>query len=57
MGWYPVSEIKIIRNYTPREIIVTWTDAILGAKEKRFAFDQEKEAMEFATKEFNLLAM
>lgn len=57
MGWTPVNKITIVRNFHPREIVVTWNDAVVGDKEKRFAFDAEKEVFEFVVREFNSLCM
>ena len=58
MGYFPVNQVIITRVYEPkREIVVIWHDGILGILEKRFTFEQKKEALEFAAKEFNSLAM
>lgn len=57
MGFTPVDEMSLSRDYKTREIIISWTDTITGKHEKRFTFEQKKEALEFAAKEFNQLAM
>ena len=57
MGFTPVNKMSLVRDFNTREIIVTWTDDITGEHEKRFAFEQKQEALEFAAKEFNSLAM
>lgn len=57
MGYTPVDQITLIRDYKTREIVVSWVDGITGNHEKRFGFEQNKEALEFAAREFNQLAM
>lgn len=57
MGWYPVNQMSLTRDSETREIVVKWTDAMLGEQEKRFTWEQKEEALEFASKEFNQLAM
>lgn len=57
MGWTPVNKMAITRDFKTREIVITWHDEILGDKEKRFTFEQKKEAFEFAAREFNSPAM
>jgi len=57
MGWYPVNSMSLKRDSDTREIIITWHDDVTGDHEKRFTWEQKKEALEFATKEFNSVAM
>ena len=57
MGWTPVNKISLERDFKTREIIIKWHDDMLGDKEKRFPFEQKKEAMEFVAHEFNNLCM
>lgn len=47
----------LIRDFETREIVVSWVDDVTGDHEKRFPFDQKKEALEFSANEFNQLAM
>ena len=49
--------MAIIRDSNTREIIVNWRDDVTGDHQKRFTWEQKKEALEFAAKEFNSLAM
>lgn len=57
MGWTPVNKMVLIRDFETREIVVSWVDDVTGDHEKRFPFDQKKEALEFSANEFNQLAM
>lgn len=57
MGWTPVNKLSLTRDFNTREIIVVWTDDVTGEQEKRFKFEEKREALEFAAREFNSLAM
>jgi hypothetical protein len=57
MGFYPVNRVGVVREYNPREIVVTWHDDVTGDHEKRFSFEEHKEALEFAIRQFEQLAM
>jgi hypothetical protein len=57
MGWTPVDEMSLRRDYDSREIVISWKDAVCGKLEKRFPFDDKGKALDFAKKEFNQLAM
>jgi len=57
MGWYPVNSMTLVRDSNTREIIVTWHDDVIGKQEQRFTWEQKDEALEFARKQFNSLAM
>lgn len=57
MGWHPINNISITREYSPRQIVVRWDDAILGKREKVFGFDESEYALAFALSEFASLAM
>lgn len=57
MGWTPVNKLSLFRDFGAREIIISWRDDVTGEHEKRFQFEQQIEALEFVTKEFNQLAM
>lgn len=60
MGWYPVNSVEIKRvsdGDGKREIVITWTNDVTGKQEKRFEWEEKEKAVEFASKEFNQLAM
>lgn len=57
MGFTPVNQMGLQRDFNRREIIITWRDDVTGDHEKRFPFEQKAEALEFAAREFNQLAM
>lgn len=53
MGWTPVNEVTVERDFDTRLILVRWKDEMLGHKQETFPFEQEKEAFEFALKTFS----
>lgn len=53
MGFTPVNEMQIKRDLKTRKIIITWHNDIIGKQEKEFSFEEKKEALVFAAKEFN----
>lgn len=57
MGWTPVNKVVIERDLYSREIVVRWSDAIVGDKEKKFEFKEAEEAFKFALEEFRHLCM
>jgi len=58
MGWTPVDRVTIYRDYTTRELVVEYKVADNKVLQvKRFKFDQDQEAFDFALKEFTQLAM
>jgi hypothetical protein len=57
MGWTPVNKMSLTRDFKTREIIITWHDDVTGEHEKKFEFNQKKEALQFAAETFNALAM
>jgi hypothetical protein len=63
MGWHPVDLVTIRRDSKTQEIVVSWSDAMLGDKEKRFPADTHypkdanKEAFECARLAISELCM
>ena len=57
MGIHHVNKVQIIRNYNPREIIVSWHDDILGFNIQKFTWDQLSQATKFASDKFEELSM
>lgn len=57
MGYYSVNKVQIIRNYNPREIIVSWHCCQLGFNIKKFTWEQLAEATKFASDKFSELSM
>ena len=57
MGFTPINKVTVVRNFNPREIIVTWIDDVTGEHEKKFDFHDESEAFLFAASKFKQLAM
>ena len=57
MGWNPVNKMTLTRDSKTREVIVSWHDDVTGDHERRFSFEKEKDALEFAAREFNQVAM
>lgn len=57
MGIYHINKVQIIRNYNPREIVVSWHDGILGFNIRKFTFEQSSEALKFASEKFSELSM
>lgn len=62
MGWFPVNTMTITRDMSKNVpggegivIVVRWHDDMLGDKERRFP--NERDAFEFALKEFKQLCM
>ena len=59
MGFFPVGEIRIERDYDMRLIKVSWTDESLSAKHfiETFPWDNQKEAFARALEIFSELCM
>ncbi len=57
MGYYSTNKVQIIRNYNPREIVVSWHCDQLGFNIKKFTWEQLAEATKFASDKFSELSM
>lgn len=57
MGFTPVNQMGITRDFNTREIVIKWKDDVLGEQEKRFRFEQKVEALAFAASTFNEVCM
>lgn len=52
MGWTPVNNISLVRDFVTRKIVVSWHDEMTGDNKEEFEFTAEDLALELIKKLF-----